>query len=290
MPKLGLIRRAPRDPESAARCIRPASLLVACAVCLGGCAGSSANSTATSYSGAGDPGAPAYRDDASGPPANASAFAPTAAAAAAARSNAASEAADKLTSVAMPGNAAYRIGPLDVLDVSVFKVPDLAKTVQVSEDGTINYPLVGTVPAAGKTAKQVEQDLSQQLGAKYLRSPQVTVLVKEFNSQRVTVEGSVKTTGVYAIKGKTTLMQVLAMAGDVDMSVASGDIVVFRTINGQRSAAKFDADAIKSGKAEDPQMEPGDVVVVNTSDTKVALQNVLKVLPLATTAAFISGL
>ena len=264
-------------------------MLVACAVCLGGCAGSSVNSTATNAnSGAGDPGAPSYKDDVDGSPSSATAFAPTAAAAA--HSNAATAAADKFTAAAVPGNAAYRIGPLDVLDVSVFKVPDLAKVVQVSEDGTINYPLVGAVPAAGKTAKELEQDLSQKLGAKYLRSPQVTVLVKEFNSQRVTIEGSVKTTGVYNLKGNTSLMQVLAMAGDIDTSVASGDIVVFRTINGQRSAAKFDADAIKTGKAEDPQLQPGDVIVVNSSDTKVALQNVLKVLPLATTAAFISGL
>lgn len=214
-------------------------------------------------------------------------FVPTAANASRA---AASEAADKLTSVAKPGNSAYKIGPLDVLSVSVFKVPDLDKTVQVSEDGTINYPLIGDVPASGKSAKELQQDLAQRLGAKYLRSPQVSVLVKEFNSQRVTIEGSVKTTGVFSIKGNTSLMQVLAMAGDVDSSVASGDVVVFRTIDGQRSAAKFDVDAIKAGKAEDPQVQPGDVIVVNTSDTKVALQNVLKVLPLATTAAFISGL
>jgi polysaccharide export outer membrane protein len=288
MPKQGLVRRTPRDRRGGAKCIRLAALLVACAACLGGCAGSSVNSGATTASsGAGDPGAASYRDDADALVSSPTAFAPTAAAV---HSTAATQAADKLTSAARPGNAAYRIGPLDVLDVSVFKVPDLAKTVQVSEDGTINYPLVGTVPAAGRTAKELEQDLSQKLGAKYLRSPQVSVLVKEFNSQRVTIEGSVKTTGVYNIKGNTTLMQMLAMAGDIDASVASGDIVVFRTVDGQRSAAKFDADAIRSGKAEDPPLQPGDVIVVNSSDTKVALQNVLKVLPLATTAAFISGL
>ena len=74
-------------------------------------------------------------------------------------------------------------------------------------------------------------------------------MIKEYNSQRVTVSGSVKTSGVYAIKGNTSLMQVIAMAGDVDTSTDSGDVVVFRTIDGQRSAAKFDIDAIKAGKA-----------------------------------------
>jgi len=218
---------------------------------------------------------------------SATAFAPTAGAV---HSAAASQAADALTAVAKPGNAAYKIGPLDVLDISVFKVPDLAKEVQVAEDGTINYPLVGEVPAAGKTAQQLEHDLTNKLGAKYLRDPQVTVMIKEYNSQRVTVSGSVKTSGVYAIKGNTSLMQVVAMAGDVDTSTDSGDVVVFRIIDGQRSAAKFDLDAIRAGTAADPQVEPGDVIVVDSSATKVALHNVLTALPLASTAAVFSGL
>jgi polysaccharide export outer membrane protein len=263
-------------------------LLTTCAACLVGCAGSSSNFAAAN--GGGDNGAPGYNADGTVGAASASsatAFAPAAptASAAAVHSSAASQAADALTSVAKPGNAAYKIGPLDVLDVSVFKVPDLAKEVQVAEDGTINYPLIGDIPAAGKTAHELERDLTQKLGAKYLRDPQVTVFVKEYNSQRVTVSGSVKSSGVYSIKGNTSLMQVVAMAGDVDTSTDSGDVVVFRTIDGQRSAAKFDMDAIKAGKAADPQVQPGDVVVVNSSATKVALHNVLMALPLATSAA-----
>ena len=118
--------------------------MLACAACLGGCAGSSGNFAAVS--GGGDPAStPAYGADGSVGSASASsanAFAPTGAAV---HSAAASQAADALTSVAKPGSAAYKIGPLDVLDVTVFKVPDLAKTVQVAEDGSINYPLIGEV-------------------------------------------------------------------------------------------------------------------------------------------------
>jgi polysaccharide export outer membrane protein len=251
---------------------------------LGGCAGSSGSGVASA-----DPAAtPAYAADGSVTASSGvNAFAPTGPAV---NSATASQAADALTAVAKPGNAAYKIGPLDVLDISVFKVPDLNKEVQVAEDGTINYPLIGDVPAAGKTSHQIEQDLTKQLGAKYLKNPQVTVFVKEFNSQRVTVSGSVKTSGVYAIKGNTSLMQVVAMAGDVDTTTDSGDVVVFRNIDGRRSAAKFDIDAIREGKAADPEVEPGDVVVVNSSATKVALHNVLTALPLATTAAVFSGL
>jgi polysaccharide biosynthesis/export protein len=198
---------------------------------------------------------------------------------------AASQAAAKLTAVGTPGDSGYKIGPLDVLDVQVFKVPDVSKTVQVTEEGTITYPLVGEMHAAGKTTRELEAEFVQKFGSKYIRNPQVTIQVKEYNSQRVTVSGGVKTTGVYALKGRTTLTQVLAMAGDVDSSIASGDVVIFRTIDGKKSAAKFDFDEIRSGKVQDPLLEPGDVIVADTSATKVALANVLKVLPLATSAA-----
>ena len=254
MANRGPARKKPTYLIGAARCMLTATLLMVCVACLGGC-GSSSSSTST-------------------------AFAATPAA----------EAAAKLTSVATPGNSAYKIGPLDVLDVSVFKVPDLTKTVQVADDGTINYPLVGEIPAAGKTAHQLERDLMQKLGGKYLRSPQVSVFVREYNSQRVTVEGSVKTTGIFALKGRTSLIQMVAMAGGIDTTVASGDVVVFRTIDGKRSAARFDVEAIKKGEAEDPEVEPGDVVVIDTSSTKVALNNVLRFLPLATSAAVFAPL
>jgi polysaccharide biosynthesis/export protein len=209
-------------------------------------------------------------------------FAPTPAAE---HTAALSQAADKLTSGATPGNSAYKIGPLDVLDVSVFQVPDLTRSVQVADNGTINYPLVGQIQAAGKTAHQVETELTSRLSAKYLQSPQVTVFVKEFNSQRFTVEGSVRHTGVFPLKGQTTLVQALAEAGDIDKDVASGAVVIFRTINGKRCAARFDFDAVQGGKTEDPQLQPGDVVVVDTSPGKVALQGFLRVLPIAGTAA-----
>ena len=195
------------------------------------------------------------------------------------------QAADKYTAGATPGNSAYKIGPLDVLDVQVFQVPDLTRSMQVADTGTINYPLVGEMQASGKTAHQLELDLTKKLGDKYLQSPQVTVFVKEYNSQRVTVSGSVKNTGIYPIKGQTTLMQMLALAGDVDNNVASGDVVIFRTINGKRSAARFDFDSIRTGKTQDPELQPGDVIVVDTSPAKVALQNFLRVLPVAGAAA-----
>ena len=262
------------------------ALLAACAA-LAGCAGSSGNSIAMN-GGAADPAAaPAYASNGSLTSASsASAFTPVGPAL---HSAAASQAADTLTAVAKPGNAAYKIGPLDALEISVFKVPDLTQTVQVAEDGMINYPLIGDVPAAGKTAHELEQALTKKLGGKYLKDPQVTVVVKEFNSQRVTVSGAVKTAGVYALKGNASLTQVIAMAGDVDPSLNSNDVLVFRTTNGQRSVAKFDIDAITAGKAADPQIEPGDIVVVDSSATKVVFHSLVSASPLASTGATVGA-
>jgi polysaccharide export outer membrane protein len=195
------------------------------------------------------------------------------------------KAADAFASAATPGSAAYKIGPQDVLDISVFKAPELARSVQVAESGTINLPLVGEVHAVGKTAQEVERDLAKRLRAKYMQSPQVTVYVKEFNSQRVTIEGAVKKPGVYPLRGKTTLMHFIAMAEGLDPTSDSSNIVIFRRVDGKRFAAKFDIAQIREGKAEDPTIVQGDLIVAHASAMKAAWQDLLRALPVG--AAFI---
>jgi polysaccharide export outer membrane protein len=183
---------------------------------------------------------------------------------------------------ATPGDPGlYKIGPNDVLDISVFKVPDLSKSVQVAPSGSINLPLVGEIQAAGKTTQQLERELTAQLGDKYLQNPQVTVMLKENNSQRVTIEGAVKSSGVYPLKAETSLLQLVAMAGGFDDASDSTVLILRNASGGKRSAAKFDVSAIKSGQAPDPQLQSGDVVVAGTSAIKKGFSNVLKALPLA---------
>jgi polysaccharide export outer membrane protein len=178
-----------------------------------------------------------------------------------------------------PGNTAYKIGAQDVLEIVVFKVPELTRSVQVADAGTINLPLVGEVPAAGKTAQQLERDLTAKLGATYLKAPQVSVYVKEFNSQRVTVEGAVRRPGVYPIRGKNSLLQFVAVAEGVERDTASGMVMVFRTGDGQRVASEFDLDAIREGRASDPAIQDGDIIVVPTSAAKVVFSSFLRVTP-----------
>lgn len=185
-----------------------------------------------------------------------------------------------------PASKTYKVGPIDVLDVTVFKTPELSKSVQVSEAGTINFPLIGELQVAGKTAREIEKDLSQRLGAKYLQNPQITVFVKEHNSQRVTIEGAVKKPGVYPIAGGLSLLQAMAQAGGFE-DTADHTVALFRETNGKRLAGRYDVAKIRDGQGEDIQLEAGDVIVVSTSDLKEGFGVIVKLLPLATLAAYL---
>lgn len=185
-----------------------------------------------------------------------------------------------LESQSIPGSDGYRIGPQDVLDISVYQAPDLTKSVQVAETGTINLPLVGDVQAGGLSARDLERSLKAKLSEKYFQNPQVTVFIREYNSQRVTVEGSVRSPGVYPYRGPTTLLQLVATAGGLSEVANGSDVMVFRTSTGAKQAARFDVDEIKAGRAPDPPIMQGDVVIVNSSTGKKLYQDVMKALPL----------
>ncbi len=194
---------------------------------------------------------------------------------------AAGKVASRYVSATTPGSASYLIGPQDVLDVTVFKAPDLSRTVPVADDGTINLPLIGPIPATGKSPSALERDIQKRLDAGYMRSPQVTVVIKEYNSQRVTVEGAVKNPGVFSMRGNDTLEQVIAKAGGLERTTSSDSVVVFRSAGAERTMIRYDLGDIRNGKAEDPAVSPGDVVVVEDSTTKTGLNLVLRVLPIA---------
>lgn len=174
----------------------------------------------------------------------------------------------------------YRIGATDKLSVTVFQVPDLSfPELVVDASGNIQMPMIGSVVAAGRTPNELSTDIAGRLGQRYLRNPQVTVTVKEAASQKVTVDGAVKRPGVYEMRGRTTLLQAVAMAEGPAPTADVESVAIFRTVEGQRMVAVFDLAAIRNGAAEDPVILGDDVVVVDTSRLNSALREAIAALP-----------
>ncbi len=174
----------------------------------------------------------------------------------------------------------YRIGVGDKLSVRVFQVPDLSfDKLVVDTSGNIQMPLIGAVAGAGRTAGEMSDDIAEQLSARYLRDPQVTVTITEAASQKITVDGAVTKPGVYEMRGSTSLLQAVAMAEGPSRLADLSKVAVFRTINGQRSVALFDLSAIRQGRAADPEVLGDDVIVVDTSRLNSALREIVTAIP-----------
>jgi polysaccharide export outer membrane protein len=177
------------------------------------------------------------------------------------------------------GRPENRIGPSDLLKVTVFRVEELDRQVRVNNDGRIVLPLIGPVDVAGRTSVQLETEIATRYADGYLRNPQVTVFVEEYASQRITVGGAVGKPGIYPITSRLTLLQALSLAEGVSDVASQRNVLVFRTVGGERQFARFDLQAITRGESADPELMGEDVVVVDTSGGKVALQNLIKLAP-----------
>lgn len=171
----------------------------------------------------------------------------------------------------------YRIGSQDLLELQVFGIAELNRTVRVNSRGSISLPLIGLVPAAGLTSEQLEEALAARLAKNYLQNPQVSVFIKEFTSQRVTVEGAVKKPGVYPLKGRTSLLQTLATAEGLT-SVAETTVRIFRTdpTTGNRAVMEFDLEQIRAGDIRDPDIRNDDIVQVRESQGKAVAKELIE--------------
>ncbi|MFZ5669663.1 MAG: polysaccharide biosynthesis/export family protein [Pseudomonadota bacterium] len=173
----------------------------------------------------------------------------------------------------------YRIGPFDKISVQVFQNRDLGVDgMRVPVTGRVLLPMIGEVEAAGRTTTELSAEISERLGKCCLQNPQVVVQVDEAVSQQVTITGAVEEQGVFAMRGPTTLLQAISMAKGPN-STASSRVAVFRTVNGQRMGALFDLDAIRAGRAKDPEIFGGDTIVVDTSSAKSAWRGVIGSVP-----------
>jgi polysaccharide biosynthesis/export protein len=184
----------------------------------------------------------------------------------------------------------YRIRAGDVLQINVFQLQDFNRDAPVDNSGTIALPLIGVVPVAGKTARQVQEEIAQELKAKYLQNPQVLVTVKDAVGLRVAVQGAVRNPGIVPLHGDTTLTNVIAQSGGFNDISDQSQVLVIRNTDQGRVATKVDAGAILSGSASDPQVYGGDTVVVGESFIRNAEKDALTLLGGAATLTVFHGL
>ena len=174
----------------------------------------------------------------------------------------------------------YKIAPMDKLGIKVFKMDDLSGEYDVDLAGNISMPLIGEVEAANLTTAQLDDQLTQKLGAKYLEHPDVSVAIKSSTAHVVTVDGAVKEGGSFAVAGPISLIQAVAMAKGTDENANPRRVAVFRTIGGQRQAAAFDLTSIRRGESPDPKIYPGDIIVVDGGSVKSKTKQILQAIPL----------
>ena len=181
-------------------------------------------------------------------------------------------------SVARPST--YLLRPADLISVVVFREPDLSlPTVRIGVEGNVSVPMLGSIPASGMTAKQLEQDVTRRFAAIGLKDPMVSVNIAEYASHLVTVEGAVESPGVYTFQPGARLSSAIAQAKGPKRTAKTDQVAVFRESAQGIMVAKFDYAAMRQGVMLDPVLQPGDRVVMGTNGLSVFWEDLLKALP-----------
>ena len=160
-------------------------------------------------------------------------------------------------------DAAYRVGAEDVLEISVWREDTLKKEVLVMPDGGISYPLIGDVQAAGRTVREIREEITKRLD-KYIPDPVVSVTVLKTGSQRIYVLGKVSKPGEFPVGRYVDVLQALSMAGGLTPFADSSNIRIMRRDGDRQVVLPFEYGAVVRGQRLDDniQLHSGDVVVV----------------------------
>jgi protein involved in polysaccharide export with SLBB domain len=153
------------------------------------------------------------------------------------------------------------LGIDDVFEVRVYGEPELTGLFQVTAQGSVDYPLVGRVTIVGKSSGEVQQLISQKL-TEYVRRPQVSVMVKEWNSRKISVLGQVQKPGPVRYFSRMTIVDAIASAGGFTGIAAKNSVTLRREGQGRVQSRTYPVDDIAAGKAPNVVLLPGDLLVV----------------------------
>ena len=177
-------------------------------------------------------------------------------------------------------SADYRLGPQDVIAITIWDQLDLSGKFTIEPDGTFTFPLIGRVEASGKTAREVEAALKARLREGIFNDPQVSVVVDNYASQRVFVVGEVRTAGSYPLKGETSLIEALSLAGST-LDQAAREVLIVRSANAasrgkpvlpseakDAEVIRVDLIALQQGDlSHNVMLRPGDTIFVPRAES-----------------------
>jgi polysaccharide export outer membrane protein len=164
--------------------------------------------------------------------------------------------------------ATYTLAPYDVVSVTVYQEMDLATTARVAKDGTINFPLIGTVSIAGKTPDDAARVIAASLAKDYLVNPQVSITVTEYSKRRFTVLGEVQKPGQYDMpdRDSVTLLEAIGLAGGYTRIADQSKIRLKRLQGGKEVVFKLNAKDMANERATASfEVQPGDIITVGES-------------------------
>jgi polysaccharide biosynthesis/export protein len=157
----------------------------------------------------------------------------------------------------------YVIGPDDVLSVVFWRDKDMSADVAVRPDGKISLPVINEMVATGLTAEQLRARITEA-ASKFVTDPTVSVVVKAINSRKVFITGMVAKPGDYGIPGRTTVLQLIAMAGGLHEFADAKNISINRIENGRQVNLRFNYKDVSKGKnlKQNIELKPGDTIIV----------------------------
>lgn len=163
-----------------------------------------------------------------------------------------------------PERSDYRIGRQDLLEIEVFDVDELDQTVRVGDDGSITMPLLGRLAVAGLTKTELEGLIARLLEERFVKDPQVTVFVKEYESKKIAVTGAVKKPGTFEMLGQKTLLEMISLAGGLDVEPGPQIIIFRRAEDGSTARVPVDLERLvyEADPALNLPLVPGDIVYV----------------------------
>lgn len=173
--------------------------------------------------------------------------------------------ADEVPQAAPAAVTSASLGPGDLIEVRVFEEADLSGPYRVAPGGTIDFPLCGKVQVQGLNTSATADVLTKCLGEKYLKHPQVTVLLREYNSKKIFVFGEVQKPGTFPYEEDMSIIQAITMAGGFTKVASKNDIAVTRQVEGKETKIRVPVADIGTGREKNFRLQPGDIVFVPES-------------------------